>query len=182
MIDFNHTLTLKQQKFINAQPIFFVATSPKDGRINISPKGMTDTFAIINEACVAYLDFVGSGNETAAHILNDGRMTIMMNSFTRVANIMRLYGKGRFAIKGSDEFNAHIQRFPEMTGVRQIIFLDIESIQDSCGYGVPVMELTHERDTLSKWSANKSEEVVEYYKRQNNVTSIDGLPTGVLGD
>jgi hypothetical protein len=182
MADFTTSLSPKQKKFISEQPVFFVATCPKEGRINLSPKGMTDTFAVISDTCVSYLDFVGSGNETAAHILNDGRLTIMMMSFTRNPNIFRMYGKGHFAIKGSDEFNIYKDLFPDLPGVRQIIFLDIESIQDSCGYGVPLMELTAERDTLTKYSESKGEDEIEAYKRKKNITSIDGLPTGILGE
>jgi len=181
-VDFTNSLSDKQKQFIHEQSVFFVSTCPKEGRINLSPKGLRNTFAIISDTCVAYLDFVGSGNETAAHILNDGRMTIMMTSFTQNPNIFRIYGKGRFEIKGSEEFNKYKGLFPALPGIRQIIFLDIDTIQDSCGYGVPVMELQSERETLIKWMESKGPGALEVYKRQNNVKSIDGLPTGVLGE
>lgn len=180
MSDFTDALTEKHKDFITKQPMFFVATAPKDGRLNLSPKGLDGTFAILNDNCVGYLDFVGSGNETAAHLLDDGRMTIMMNSYSKVPLILRLYGTGRFAHKGTDEFEANIQHFEDRPGVRQIIFLDITSVQTSCGWGVPMMDMVGERETMRNWADKKGEQGVEDYKNTKNLTSIDGLPTGVV--
>jgi hypothetical protein len=183
MPEFTDALTTKHKKFIAEQMMFFVATAPKDGRLNLSPKGLVGTFAVINDNCVAYLDFVGSGNETAAHILDDGRMVIMMNSYTKVPLILRLYGTARFAHNGTDEFNDNIHHFNDTlakrVSVRQIIFLDINSVQTSCGWGVPMMEMAGERETMKNWADKKGPEGVEEYKNTRNVTSIDGLPTGI---
>ena len=184
MSDFTDALTAKHKKFIAEQVMFFVATAPKDGRLNLSPKGLDGTFAVINDNCVAYLDFVGSGNETAAHILDDGRMTIMMNSYTKVPLILRLYGTGRFAHKGTENFDANIHHFDdrhsEGDGVRQIIFLDIDSTQTSCGWGVPMMDMMGERKTMRNWADKKGPDGVEEYKNTRNAKSIDGLPTGIV--
>lgn len=178
MADFFTELDDKMIRFIDEQPMFFTATACAEGRINLSPKGM-DTFRVIDPRTCAYLDATGSGNETAAHIRNDGRITIMFNSFTRNALILRLYGRGRVAGHNDSAFAAHVDRFPFLPGARQIIFIDIESIQTSCGYGVPEMTVERERQTLVKWAENKGPEGIEAYQADRNRTSIDGFETGI---
>lgn len=178
MADFFPEITEKIKQFISEQAMFFVATAPNNGRINLSPKGLS-TFRVLGPNLVGYLDLVGSGNETAAHLLDDGRITFMFCSFTRNALILRLYGRGRSARPGDAEFNQYISAFPKIRSARQIILADIDTAQTSCGYGVPEMELTSDRATLEKWADAKSDEELEVYKREKNTTSIDGLPTGL---
>lgn len=177
MAEFFDHLTDKQIGFINQQPMYFVATAPKSGRINLSPKGM-DTFRVISPSLVGYLDLTGSGNETAAHIKDDGRVTVMFNSFGPAPLILRLYGRGRVAPKESEDWRAYIDLFTDIPGARQIILLDIESVQTSCGYAVPVMELKEERQTLVKFAENKGEDGLVKYREEYSLMSIDGLDTG----
>ena len=168
------------RRFIAEQKIFFTATAPAEGRINLSPKGM-DTFRCLDAKRVAYLDLTGSGNETAAHVRADGRLTVMFCSFTEKPLILRLYGRGRVVQPHDAEWPELHERFPRLTGERQIIVLEIESGQTSCGYAVPVYELKEERGRLVEWAEKKGEEGLRDYRREKNRTSIDGLPTG-LGD
>ncbi len=167
--------------FIAEQRIFFVATAPEKGRINLSPKGM-DTFRCIDNKRVAYLDLTGSGNETAAHLFEDGRMTIMFCSFSERPLILRLYGRGRIVRQQDREWQEFYRLFSPLPGMRQIIILEIESVQTSCGYGVPVYEFKKERDTLLNWAERKGEQGIREYWRKENQTSIDGLPTNLLGE
>ncbi len=177
MADFFDALEQKHVDFIAAQQMFFVATAPKDGRINLSPKGL-DCFRIISPTEVAYLDYIGSGNETAAHLLDDGRITIMFNSFSRNALIMRLYGAGQSHAPDSDRFPDLISLYPDAgPGVRQIFTISIDNLQTSCGWGVPVYEQGDERKTLAKWCEKKGEQGLKDYFNAKNLISIDGLPT-----
>lgn len=176
MADFFNALEQKHIDFINDQKMFFVATAPKDGRINLSPKGL-DTFRIISPTEVAYLDYIGSGNETAAHLLDDGRITIMFNSYTRNALIMRLYGTGKFHAPDSARFNELMGLFDAATGIRQIFTIQIDNLQTSCGYAVPIYDGVKERQTLSKWAEKKGEQGLKDYFEERNRISIDGLPT-----
>jgi hypothetical protein len=167
--------------FIAEQKIFFTATAPSDGRINLSPKGM-DTFRCLGPKQVAYLDLTGSGNETAAHLRADGRLTLMFCSFTDKPLILRLYGRGRVVRPTDAEWAGLHELFPRLPGERQIIILDVDSGQTSCGWGVPVYELRGERSQLLEWAAAKGDEGIQDYWQEKNRVSIDGLPTGVAGD
>jgi Pyridoxamine 5'-phosphate oxidase len=162
--------------FISQQQLFFTATAPIDGRINLSPKGI-DSFRCLDFDRVAYLDLTGSGNETAAHLHQNGRMTMMFCSFTDKPLILRLYGKGEVVSPGSSQWDLLIGRFTDLPGKRQLILLHLESVQTSCGYGVPIYELQTERSTLLDWATTKGTEGVSAYQHQKNLTSIDGLPT-----
>lgn len=178
MAEFFDRLTDDHIEFIERQPMFFVATAAADGRINLSPKGL-DTFCVIDQSTAAYLDLTGSGNETAAHINRDGRITVMFNSFDKKPLIMRLYGRGRVAGLGTPEFEVHRSRFAETPGARQIIFIDIESVQTSCGYAVPEMTLTRPRPILTRKLSALGEEGVREYQLERNRLSIDGFDTGL---
>ena len=162
--------------FIREQKIFFTATAPSRGRINLSPKGM-DTFRCVDDRTVAYLDLTGSGNETAAHLACDGRMTVMFCSFAESPLILRLYGRGRVVGPADGEWAGLRGLFPELPGERQIVVLHVESAQTSCGFGVPVYELKGERPALAEWALRKGEEGLREYRRGKNRLSIDGLPT-----
>jgi len=173
-------ITQELKEFIVAQKVFFVATAPTEGRINLSPKGM-DTFRVINPNRVIYLDITGSGNETAAHLLDNGRITIMFCSFDRTARIARLYGHGRSIHQQDANWLEYLAMFPPEPGVRQIMEIDVESSMTSCGYGVPWMENLSERDTLRKYWEKRDEQTLTVYQHQENERSIDGLPTGLFG-
>lgn len=180
MAQFFEQLNPKLIDFIRAQPIFFVATAAQSGRINCSPKGM-DTLRVLDEHTVAYLDLTGSGAETSAHIRADGRLTIMFCSFGEMPLILRLYGQGEIIRPSDERWSEWSAHFPIFTGQRQIIVLRIESLQTSCGFGVPRMELIETRPTLDEWACKKGEAGLADYRARKNHTSIDGLPTGLAG-
>jgi hypothetical protein len=166
------------QSFIEAQHLFFVASAPtgSDGHVNLSPKGM-DTFRILSPTRVCYLDFTGSGNETAAHLLQNGRITFMFCSFEGKPSILRLYGKGRAIPPESPEFAPLASLFADAPGIRQIILADLTRTQTSCGFGVPMMNFQSERDTLTKWAEKKGPDGLRQYRDLKNRVSIDNLPT-----
>ena len=181
MSTFLDQITPELAQFIRAQPVFFVATAAPGSRINLSPKGM-DTFRVLDEKRVAYLDLTGSGNETAAHLLHDGRITIMFCSFDSNAQIARIYGRGAVIRPDDARWAELIAHFPKLPGVRQVMEIRVESAMTSCGYGVPRTGETGEmtgRDTLEKYWVKHGEEKKEQYWRKHNVRSIDGLPTGM---
>jgi hypothetical protein len=169
-------LTDSLQNFIAEQKIFFTASAPNNGRINLSPKGM-DSFRCLDNKTVAYLDLTGSGNETAAHIFENGRLTVMFCSFTEKPLILRLYGRGRVVREGDADWRSLYSNFTPIIGERQIIVLEIESLQTSCGFAVPIYELKEERDKLVEWAENKGENGLREYRQTKNQISIDGLPT-----
>jgi hypothetical protein len=170
--------------FIAQQKIFFTASAAATGRINISPRG-TDALRILDPSTVAYLDETGSGNETAAHLRASGRLTIMLCGFENVPMILRLYGQGRALPRGTPEYEALLATAygsQEPPGARQIIRLDIDLVQTSCGYGVPLFDYKEPRPPLRRWAENKGEDGVAAYRREKNVRSIDGFETGVAAD
>ena len=175
MANFKQSLSTELIDFIAQQPMFFTASASAQGRINLSPKGI-DTFRVIDETSVGYLDFIGSGNETAAHIQHDGRLTIMFCSFGEKPLILRLYGQGEVVRPGTDRFSLLSGLFDLRTGVRQIIVLNIESLQTSCGFGVPEMSLIRQREALHEWCEKKGSQALVDYERAKNRKSIDGLP------
>jgi Pyridoxamine 5'-phosphate oxidase len=165
-------------EFIRAQPLFFVATAPlaADGHVNLSPKGL-DCLRILSPQRVAYLDLTGSGNETSAHLAENGRVTFMFCAFSGPPNIVRLYGHGSTILPGSTEWAQLTPLFPDHAGARQIIAADIDRVQTSCGYAVPLMDYVGERDTLTRWANTKGEQGLIDYRCEKNVRSMDGLPT-----
>ena len=176
MADFTDTLTDKHIAFIEKQPVYFTATAASEGRINLSPKGYADSFRVLSDRQVAYLDLGGSGNETHAHLAADGRITIMFCAFDRSALILRLYGRGRAVLPQDDEWDALAAQFSLLPGTRQIFVIDIDSVQTSCGWGVPMMELQAERETLQKYH-RQADSVLWVEKFRERTQSIDGLPT-----
>jgi hypothetical protein len=177
MAKFYDALDDKLIAFIEAQPMFFVASAAREGRVNLSPKGL-DTLRVINSSLVAYLDLTGSGNETAAHALNGGRATLMFCSFTRNPLVLRLYGRTRNGAPGSALWREYEERFEVLPGARQIVAFDIESCHTACGFGVPLMTLERPRSTLTDFWLSKGEEQTAAYRYEHNKVSIDGLPTG----
>jgi hypothetical protein len=178
MSKFFDQLTPELTGFIGAQPVFFVATAAPQGRINLSPKGM-DTFRVLDEKRVAYLDLTGSGNETAAHLLRDGRITIMFCSFGNTAEIARIYGRGAVIRPDHARWPELAANFLMLPGVRQIMEIGVESAMTSCGYGVPRMGEMTGRDTLEKYWLKRTEEEKRDYWQTHNLRSIDGLPTAI---
>ena len=173
---FFEVLDEKLTAFIQKQAMFFVATAPTEGRINLSPKGL-DTLRCLDKTTVAFLDLTGSGNETAAHLSENGRLTMMFCSFAAEPKILRLYGTGTVIGQHDSKWDDFSQHFPSYPGTRQIIVLHIQSIQTSCGFGVPRMDLVGQRDTLGQWAEKKGPEGLKNYWREKNANSIDGLPT-----
>ncbi|MEO5707594.1 MAG: pyridoxamine 5'-phosphate oxidase family protein [Alteraurantiacibacter sp.] len=180
MADFFDTLQPAHEAMIAAQAVFFVATAAEGARINLSPKGY-DAFRVLGPNRVGYLDLGGSGNETNAHLLadddgNGGRITLMFCNFQQPAQILRIFGRGVPVLpweRGWDELAAHFTLLP---GTRQIFDITVQSVQTSCGYGVPLMSLERERPTLVKLHA-KADPQEWAYKHRTRRESIDGLPT-----
>lgn len=179
MAKFYSELTDALQTFIREQHIFFTATAPNQGRINLSPKGI-DTFRCLDAHTVAYLDLTGSGNETSAHLIENGRMTIMFCSFSDRPVILKLYGTGSVIRPADPDWNALCTQFKPIPGARQIIKLQIESAQTSCGNGVPIYEFVSDRSAIVTWAEKKGQAGLEQYWRDKNQTTIDGLPTHLL--
>lgn len=164
--------------FIAAQRIFFVGSAPLSAaeHINLSPKGL-DSFLTLAPNRVAYLDLTGSGNETSAHLRENGRITFMFCAFDGPPNILRLYGRGEVALPGSRLWDELRPRFGAYPGARQIIVAAIDRVQTSCGFAVPHYEFVGDRDTLTTWATVKGEAGLADYQRQKNARSIDGLVT-----
>ena len=179
MAKFYDALDEKLTSFIAEQNLFFVASAPENGgHVNLSPKG-GDTFRVLGPNRACYLDLTGSGNETAAHVGENGRLTVMFCSFSRMAQILRLFGTGRVISKKDAEYQTLLTQFPDYPGTRQIVLVEIEMVETSCGYQVPLMEFVGERDTLRKWAENKGPDGLAAYRAEKNMVSIDGLPTGL---
>ena len=180
MARFSDTILEQHQSFIERQKMFFVATAPmaKETHVNLSPKG-SDSFRVLSPTKVAYMDLVGSGNETSAHVLENGRITIMFCAFDGPPNILRLYGKGYTVLPGTEEWEELSKHFAIVLGTRQIIVADVYKVQTSCGYSVPLYEYAGERDHADKWAQKKGPDGLEEYIEKNNRTSLDGLPTAL---
>ncbi|RIV86657.1 pyridoxamine 5'-phosphate oxidase family protein [Aurantiacibacter zhengii] len=175
MADFFEALNEKHIAMIEAQPVFFVATSAPGARINLSPKGY-DAFRVLSPTRVGYLDLAGSGNETNAHLLADGRITLMFCNFQQPALILQIYGAGKPVLPSDSGWDAIARHFTLLPGTRQIFDIEIESVQTSCGWGVPFMEFERERQTLLK--AHTGVDPQKWAtKHSNRRESIDGLPT-----
>ena len=178
MAKFHQALDDKLVAFIEAQPMFFIASATAEGRVNVSPKGL-DTFRVLGPRLCAFLDLTGSGAETAAHALAGGRATLMFCSFGRDPLILRLFGRARCGRPGGALWREYAGRFDALPGARQIVVFDVDSVQTACGFGVPRMAFEAQRSTLTDaWAAMGEDGVADYQRRENRV-SIDGLPTGL---
>ncbi|RZV32861.1 MAG: pyridoxamine 5'-phosphate oxidase family protein [Sphingomonadaceae bacterium] len=175
MADFFDALEPAHVSMIESQPVFFVATAAPDGRINLSPKGYY-AFRVLSPNQIAYLDLAGSGNETHAHLAADGRITVMFCNFQQPALILRIYGHGRAILPQDEGWDALAAQFTLMPGTRQIFVIDVDSVQTSCGWGVPLMTLEEERATLLKAHTRADPRAWEA-KASLAAGSIDGLPT-----
>lgn len=166
------------REFIAKQPVYFVGTAAPDGRVNVSPKGM-DSLRVLESTKVIWLNVTGSGNETAAHILQSPRMTIMFCSFEGPPLILRLYGKARMIQPHDDEWPTYADLLPQLAGSRQIFELSIDLVQTSCGMAVPLLDFQAERHDLLNSAAQKTPEQLRQYWQNRNSSSIDGFPTGI---
>lgn len=164
------------RRFIEAQHLFFVATAPlsADGHVNLSPKGL-DSLRILNSQEIAYLDYVGSGAETIAHLRENGRIVIMLCAFEGPPNIVRLHGRGSVLKPPDPEYESLRSKFPPDAAARALIRVRLDRISDSCGFGVPLYEFLGERSQLDAWSAHKGPDGLAAYQREKNARSLDGL-------
>lgn len=173
-------LSAHHREFISRQHMFFTASAAAGAHINISPRS-TDMFRVLGDNAACYLDRTGSGNETAAHLRADGRLTIMFCAVDGPPLILRLYGRGRAIARGSAEYARLLAAEftnTEPLGARQIVRLDFDLVKTSCGYGVPLMDYRQERDTMDRWAEAKGQGGIEAYWQDKNMVSMDGLPTG----
>lgn len=163
--------------FIAAQHVFFVATAPSggDGHVNVSPKGTPGTFVVFDERTVGYLDLTGSGAETAAHLRDNGRITVMFCSFDGPPKVLRLHGTGRLVVPDDGDWPGLAARFPDHRGARAIVVVDVQRVSDSCGYGLPILAFQGERDLLDQWTDRKDDATLVDYRLRHNTHSIDGL-------
>jgi Pyridoxamine 5'-phosphate oxidase len=173
--------TPEQTDFVAEQAIFFVATAAPAGRVNLSPKGM-DSLRILSPNRLIWLNVTGSGNETAAHLALDPRMTVMWMSVTARPLILRAYGTARTLHHGDADWPALSALLPPLPGARQIFDLSVDLVQSSCGFAVPFMDLREERTVLRDWATGKGPEGLRDYWDTRNRTSLDGLPTGIEGN
>jgi hypothetical protein len=174
-------------RWIASQSMFFVGTAPlrPDGHVNVSPKGPIDTLRVRGPRSVAYLDLIGSGAETIAHLRENGRIVIMLCAFQGPPRIVRLHGHGEVVTAAEPAFAELVDRcsFPEASipqSRRAVVSVELERIADSCGYGVPLMRPDGQRPHQDAWAAKKlrvgGEDALVRYQREKNAVSIDGLP------
>lgn len=174
-------LTDELAGFIRRQKLFFVGTAACDGRVNISPKGM-DTLRVVAEDRVVWLNLTGSGNETAAHLRENDRITLMFCALEGDPLILRLYGHARIFHPYDAEWDSLLAFFPPIPGARQIVDMAVDMAQTSCGFGVPLFEFKAERDQLEKWAVKKGPEGIRQYWAEKNRISLDGKATGIVAE
>jgi hypothetical protein len=171
-------ITTQLQSFIEEQKLFFVGTAAPEGRVNVSPKGM-DTLRVLDANRIVWLNLTGSGNETAAHLLESNRMTIMFCAFEGAPNILRLYGKARALYPSNAAWPELIGLFPDLPGARQLFDMNVDLVQTSCGFGVPLMDYQGDRRELTVWAEKQGNEGLKDYQARKNRLSLDGKPTGM---
>ena len=174
------SLSPRLQAFIEEQKIFFVGTAAPEGRVNVSPKGM-DSLRVTGPNRVVWLNVTGSGNETAAHLLEHNRMTLMWCAFEGRPMILRLYGQAQAYHPRDERWDELLAHFPPLPGTRNIFELDVDLVQTSCGMAVPYFDYAGDRDDLKNWATNKGPEKVATYWEEKNQTSLDGKPTAIFG-
>lgn len=171
-------LTAEHIEFIQKQHMFFVATAGAEGRVNLSPKGL-DSLRIASSTMLHWLNLTGSGNETAAHVLENQRMTLMLCSFDKAPLILRIYGTARMTQPRDADWPELIAQFPQHQAARQVFSLDIDMVQTSCGYAVPYYDFIGERNTLSNWANKRNTIDLQEYWQTKNARSLDGKETGI---
>lgn len=174
-------ISTKHQEFIENQKIFFVGTAMREGTVNLSPKGL-DSFRVLDAHTVVWMNLTGSGNETASHLLESNRMTIMFCAFEGAPLILRLYGTCKVFHPRDMEFEKYTELFPPDSGSRQIMLMKVDLVQTSCGYAVPLMEYQEDRSILSDWSRKQGPERISNYWEENNTISLDGHETHIFKD
>jgi len=174
-------ITPELKEFIKNQKMFFVGTAAEEGRVNVSPKGI-DTFRVLGDNKIIWLNLTGSGNETAAHVLKSDRMTILFCAFEGKPLILRLYGNAKIYHNRDQEFEKYLNLFPITAGSRQIIEMDVDLVQTSCGFAVPFMDFKEERTTLNTWAEKQGNDNIKKYWEEKNTQSIDGFETKILGE
>ena len=179
MAKFFEAINEELSAFIANQKIFFTGTAAAEGRVNVSPKG-TDSLRVLGPNRVIWLNLTGSGNETAAHLAQVNRITLMFCAFEGKPLILRLYGSARTIHPRDKDWEELYAHFPDSNGARQIFDIQVESVQTSCGFAVPFMDYKEDRDVLTKWAENKGKDGIRQYWEDKNVTSIDGAPTGIF--
>ncbi len=169
-------ITPTLRAFIARQSLFFVATAPTDeeGHVNVSPKGL-DSLRVLGPRSVVYRDLTGSGNETAAHLSANGRITLMLCSFDAQPRVLRLYGRGRVIGQASAEGRELAELFDPIPGVRQFVAVDVQRLRTSCGFGVPIAEQMTQRDALRRWATAVGDDGLELYRERHNRCSLDGV-------
>ena len=171
----------RSRDFIETQKVFFVATAAPEGRVNVAPKGM-DTLRVLGPNRIVWLNLTGSENETAAHLIESPRMTLMWCSFEARALILRVYGHAKVFHPRSSGWSDLVPLFPALPGARQILDLDVDLVLKSCGFGVPLFDYVGQRDTLRQWAENKGPEGVHEFWEKRNEVSIDGKPSHIVSD
>ena len=166
-------------EFIEQQKMFFVGTADSDGRVNVSPKGM-DSFKVMGDNRVVWLNMTGSGNETAAHLIENDRMTIMFCAFEGSPMILRLFGHARVIHPRDSEWDGLFSMFRAIPGARQIMDMQVDLVQESCGMAVPLFDFNEQRDLLVQWADRKGDQGLHDYWESRNQVSIDGKPTRIL--
>ena len=174
-------LTPELTRFIHRQPMFFVATAPRQGKVNVSPKGM-DSLRVIAPDRIVWLSVTGSGNETAGHVLENGRMTLMWCAFRAAPLILRTYGTARVIYPEHDDWATFSRQLPDRVGARQIFEQRIEMVQTSCGMAVPLMDFVDDRDQLDAWAERQGVDGLAAYQQKKNRATLDGLPTGIASE
>jgi hypothetical protein len=172
-------LTAEQQAFIARQKLFFVATAAADGRVNVSPKGM-DTLRVCGPSRIAWLNLTGSGNETAAHLLESNRLTLMWCAFEGEPLILRAYGQARAVHPHDRAWPERLALFPSLAGARQVVDVAIDLVQTSCGMAVPYFDYRGEREALRQWAEKKGADGLRRYWEEHNTLSLDGKPTKII--
>ena len=175
------SITPELQAFIEKQHIFYVGTAAAEGRINVSPKGM-DSFRVLDKNTVVWLNLTGSGNETAAHLLQHDRMTIMFCAFEGKPLILKLFGNAKCYHERDPEFKQYSGLFPENVGTRQFIQMNIDLVITSCGFAVPFMDFKEDRNALNAWAEKQGRNRIKTYWKKKNTKSIDGYDTRIFSD
>lgn len=175
---FYREISEDHRQFIEKQKIFFVGTATSDSRVSVSPKGM-DTLRVVDGNRVVWLNLTGSGNETSAHVQQDPRMTIMFCAFEGAPLILRLYGQAKVVHHNDTEWEVLYSKFEPIPGARQIFDLNVDSVQTSCGFGVPYYSYVGEREALNDWAIKKGEDGLKKYWEDKNQASIDQIPTNI---
>jgi hypothetical protein len=173
------TLSTELIEWIGQQHVFFVATAARTGHVNLSPKGQ-DSLCVLNDHEVLWLNLTGSGNETAAHLIDSNRMTLMWCAFDGLPRILRVYGSAETIHPRDGQWQTCARLIPPPVGARQYFKVHVSLVQTSCGYAVPLMDYVEDRQVLAQWSEKRGEQGIREYWTEKNQTSLDGLPTRIL--